>query len=107
MTNICAVFSEELKSSPKGCPCSGKLNSVKKPNQPHLDINVSLLGPVLYYLEICYKRGRNHLQYENYQNVNDHLSGTTGEKHQPRSPQRLKDYLHVLDNTEEGQIPCE
>lgn len=78
VTSNCSAFSEELKSSPKDCSCSERLSSFKKTNQPHLDTSISLLGPVLNYLGVCCKCGRNHLQYENYQKVNGHWKQNTG-----------------------------
>lgn len=74
--NIGADFPEELSSSPKDCPCSERLSSIKKTNQPHLDTEMPLLGPVS--LRSATSVAGALYKYENYWKVNDQLSQNSG-----------------------------
>lgn len=105
--NIYVAFSEELKSSLKGCPCSGRLSLLK--NQTN-DIwtpiylcwdqsfttmrSATSMKGIIYYMRII----------ERYMII---WAKTLEQKHQPGSPQRLKDFLQVLCNIGEVKTSCE
>lgn len=105
MTNICAAFSEELESSPRGCPCSGRL-SCSKTSQPHLDTSITVLGPVLWYFEVLQKYRRNHVQDENYWKVNQHLIQNT-EAETPTWLSSENEVLCFLKSMEVVKTSCE